>query len=201
MNEYLDLFLTFLKIGIMTFGGGYAMIPVVERELIKKKGWTTMEEVMEYYTIAQITPGIIMVNLATFVGFKQKGVLGGIIATIGVVLPGVSIIIVVAILISNFSEIAEVQHAFAGIRIAVGALILYTVIKLAKEIFKDIKAIIIYIIVFCISVSPRGILPALLKSPVLLVVVSGAAGLFIYRQKKPDDSGSGVPPSAGKEQA
>ena len=189
MKNYLEVFLTFLRVGVSTFGGGYAVIPVAERELVKKKGWVTMEEIMEYYTIAQITPGVIMVNLATFVGHKQKGILGGIIATIGIIFPGITIIIAAAILISNFAEIAAVQHAFAGIRIAVGALILDTVIKLAKGIFKDIKAIIIFIIVFGISVFPSGILPAFLKSPVLLVVASGAVGLFIYRQKKPGASG------------
>jgi len=184
MKEYLEIFLTFLKIGVSTFGGGYAMIPVVERELINKRGWTTMDEVMEYYTIAQITPGIIMVNLSTFVGYKQKGILGGIIATFGVFLPGASLIIAAALFISNFADIPEVQYAFAGIRIAVGALILDTVIKLVKGIFKDIKAFMIFLIVFGVSVLPAGILPPFLKSPVLLVLVSGLAGLFIYRQKR-----------------
>ena len=190
MKEYLEIFLSFLKIGCTAFGGGYAIIPLVERELIKKRGWVTMDEVMDYYTIAQITPGLIAINLSTFVGYKQKGIIGGILATLGFVLPGVSIIIAAALLISNFAELPVVRHAFAGIRIAVGALILDTVIRIVKGILKDIKALIIYILVFAISVFPRGVpplgtIPAFLKSPVTLVLVSGLVGLVIYRQKKP----------------
>ena len=189
MNKFLEIFWAFFRVGASTFGGGYAMIPVVERELIKKKGWVTMDEVMEYYTIAQITPGMIMVNLATFVGYKLKGGLGGVIATLAVIFPGVTIIIAAALLIRNFTDIAWVQHAFTGIRIAVGALVLDTVVKLVKGVLKDRKSLIILIFVFVISVFPSGILPAFIKSPVLLVAVSGVAGLFIYRQKK---TGSGA---------
>ena len=195
MKEYLDIFLAFLKIGSIAFGGGYAIIPLVDRELIKKRGWVTMDEVMDYYTIAQITPGLIAINLSTFVGYKQKGIPGGILATLGFIVPGVSIIMAAALLISNFAELPVVRHAFAGIRIAVGVLILDTVIKIVKGFFKDIKALLIYIIVFVISVFPRGvpplgILPAFLKSPVTLVLVSGLVGLLIYRQKKPPAQGS-----------
>ena len=187
MKEYLDIFFTFFRMGCMTFGGGYAMIPIVERELIKKKGWIPIEEVMDYYTVGQIIPGIIAVNLSTFVGYKRKGTLGGILAPIGFILPGVTIILALAIFISNFADIPVVQHAFAGIRIAVGALILDTVIKLAKGALKDAKAIVIFIIVFSLSVIPAGLvpIPAFLKSPVFLVPVSGLAGYIIYRLKKP----------------
>jgi chromate transporter len=174
----LEVFLTFLKLGCITFGGGYAMIPVVERELIKKRGWTTMDEVMDYYTIAQITPGIIAVNLSTFVGYKQKGILGGCLATLGFVLPGVSLIIAAALFITNFADFSMVQHAFAGIRIAVGALILDTVIKLIKGVFKDFKALVIYIIAFVLSALWQ-------VSPMLLILGAGAAGLVFYRTKKP----------------
>ncbi|MCL2130643.1 MAG: chromate transporter [Treponema sp.] len=183
MKMLIEVFLVFLKIGVSTFGGGYTMIPIVERELINKKGWINMDEVMEYYTIAQITPGIIMVNLSTFVGYKKKGILGGIIATLGVVLPGAIIIIAAALFISNLADRPIFFHIFAGIRIAVCALIADTVIKLAKTVFKDIKSIIIYIVVFGISVSPSGLLPVFLKSPVLLVLASGLAGLLFFRQK------------------
>ena len=188
MKGYLELFLAFLKLGCITFGGGYAMIPVVDRELVKKKGWITMDEVMDYYTIAQITPGIIAVNLSTFVGYKQKGHLGGFLATVGFVFPGATLILIAALFISNFTDIPAVQHAFTGIRIAVGALIMDTAIKLVKGFLKDIKALVIYIIVFVLAAFPSGILPTFLKSPVLLVLVSGLAGLFLYRQKKPNPS-------------
>lgn len=190
MKEYLDLFLVFVKLGLITFGGGYAMIPVVDRELIKKRGWINMDEVMDYYTIAQITPGIIAINLSTFVGHKQKGIAGGILATIGFALPGVTIITAIALFISNFMEIPAVRHAFTGIRIAVGALILDTVIKMVKGVFKDIKALVIYLIVFVLSVLPAGIVPALMKSPVLLIIASGLVGLFIYREKKGETPGA-----------
>ena len=184
MKEYLELLLIFMKMGCLAFGGGYVMVPLAERELIKKKGWITMDELMDYYTIAQITPGIIAVNLATFVGYKQKGPSGGIIATLGFIIPGVSFVIAAAIFISNFIDIPAVQHAFTGIRVAVGALILDTVIKMIKSGVKDIKAVIIFLLVFGVSVLPAGLIPAFLKSPVFLVVLSGLAGLLIYRQKK-----------------
>ena len=173
MKEYLELLLTFLKLGCITFGGGYAMIPIVERELIKKRGWTNMEEVMDYYTIAQITPGIIAVNLSTFIGYKKKGPLGGTLTTIGFVLPGISFIILAAVFIRNFEELPAVQHAFAGIRVAVGALILDTVIKMVKGIFKDWKALIFYIISFFLSAAFK-------ISPMIIILGAGLIGFFIY---------------------
>ena len=195
MKEYLEIFLAFLKMGSTAFGGAYALIPLVDRELIKKRGWITMDEVMDYYTIAQATPGLIAVNLSTFVGYKRKGILGGILATFGFVLPGVTIITIAALLIGNFTDLPIVKHAFAGIRIAVGAVILDIVIKLVKGIVKDKKALIIYVTVFLISVFPSGLpyqLPAFIRSPVTLVLVSGLAALLLCGQKKPappDDKG------------
>jgi chromate transporter len=135
LKSYLNLFLTFTKIGLSTFGGGYAMVPVLERELIDKRGWLTMDEVMDYYTIAQVTPGIIAVNISTFVGYKRKGIAGGILATMGFILPGVLLMTVISLFISRFAEYPAVRHVFAGIRIAVGALILDTVRKLVAGIF------------------------------------------------------------------
>ena len=201
MKEYIDIFVTFFRMGIMTFGGGYAMIPVVERELIKRKGWIPIEEVMDYYTVGQIIPGIIAVNLSTFVGYKRKGTIGGIVAPVAFILPGVSLVLVLAMFLSNFAEIPAVQQAFTGIRIAVGALILDTVIKLAKGVLKDARAITIFLVVFALSVLPAGFLPLpFLKSPVFLVPAAGIAGLIIYRQKKsppadgPGESGPEVRP-------
>jgi chromate transporter len=187
MNKYLEIFLAFFKMGCFAFGGGYAMVPLVERELIKKRGWTNLDEVIEWYTIAQITPGIIAVNLSTFMGYKQKGILGGILATVGFVLPGVSIIVAAAQLLNNFADNVIVKHAFAGIRVAVGALILDTVIRLVKGLYKSVKTLVIYLIVLFILLFP--LIPGLLKSPVLLVLLSGVAGLFIFREKAPIASG------------
>jgi chromate transporter len=163
--------------GCITFGGGYAVIPVVDRELIKKRGWVTMDEVMDYYTIAQITPGLIAINLSTFVGYKKKGPLGGILTTLGFALPGVTLIILVAFFISSIENYPLVSHAFTGIRIAVGALILDTVIKMVKGIFKDWKALVIYIIAFVLSVV-WGV------SPMLIILGAGLIGFFIYRPQK-----------------
>jgi chromate transporter len=163
--------------GCFTFGGGYVMIPIAERELVKKRNWTSMDEVMDYYTIAQITPGIIAVNLATFIGYKRKGYAGGILTTVGFVLPGVILIILAALLIKNFEELSVVQNAFAGIRIAVGALIIDTVIKMIKGIFKDWKAAIFFITALIISFVFK-------VSPMLIVLSAGVIGLLINYPKK-----------------
>jgi chromate transporter len=132
---------------------------------------------MNYYTIAQVTPGIIAVNLSTFIGYKRKGPLGGFLATVGFVLPGVVFITIIAICLSNFADIPAVQHAFTGIRVAVGALILDTVIKMVKGVFKNWKALTIYIIAFALSFVWN-------VSPAPLVIASGLTGLLVFRPKK-----------------
>ena len=147
MKEYLQLFLAFLKMGCITFGGGYAMIPIVDRELIKKRGWVTMDEVMDYFALAQITPGIIAVNVATFVGYKRLGIIGGILATIGIIVPGVTLMIIFSVSIRQIAEYEVVHHAFTGIRLSVCAFILNTIIKLHKGVIQNYKSIIILVIV------------------------------------------------------
>ena len=184
MKEYLNILISFLKVGIFTFGGGYAIIPMVEREIIKKRAWVSMDEAMEYYTVSQIMPGLIGVNLSIFVGNKLKGVFGGLLAAVGFILPGTLLIIAAAIFISNLADIPAVQHAFAGIRIGVGALILDTVIKLVKGTFKEARTILVFLFVFVLSVIPSGIVPSFMTSPVFLVLVSGLTALFVFRQKK-----------------
>jgi chromate transporter len=177
LNAWLELLWTFIKIGAMTFGGGYAMVPVIERELINKKGWTTMDEVLDYYTIAQVTPGIIAVNLSTFIGYKRKGPLGGVLCTLSFLLPGLVCMIVISLFIRRFAEYPAVQHAFTGIRVAVGALILDTVIKLLKGAFKDKKAVVIFIAGFVLSA-------VFSASPVLIILGAGIAGFLLYRPGK-----------------
>jgi chromate transporter len=177
LKEYFDLLATFFKLGALIFGGGYAMIPVVERELIKKKGWINMDEVMNYYVLAQVTPGVIAVNLSTFVGYKRKGPAGGVLATIGVVLPGIILVTIVAICLRSFADVPAVRHAFSGIRVAVGALILDTVIKMAKGVFKEWKSLGIYSAAFALSFV-WGV------SPALLIIASGVAGLLVFRKGK-----------------
>jgi chromate transporter len=173
VKDYFDLLRAFVVIGATTFGGGYAILPVLDRELIKKRGWITMDEVMDYFTIAQITPGIIAVNIATFVGYRRKGVAGGITATIGLVLPGVSLMLLISLFIQRFAEYKVVQRAFTGIRIAVCALILDTVLKLVKGFFKNYKSILIFVIAFALSV-------LFSVSPVYIILGAGLAGFLLF---------------------
>jgi chromate transporter len=135
-----------------------------------------MDEVMNYYTIAQITPGVIAVNLSTFVGCKRKGPLGGFVATLAFVLPGLSFITTIAVFLASFADFPAVKHAFTGIRVAVCALILDTVIKLVKKVFRDKKSVAISIIVFALSAVWS-------VSPMLLIIASGLLGLLVFRQK------------------
>ncbi|MDR2767586.1 MAG: chromate transporter [Treponema sp.] len=185
MIEFFDLFWTFIKIGFYTFGGGYAMIPVLERELIKKKGWITMDETLDYYTIAQVTPGIIAVNISTFVGYKRNGIAGGVIATMGFILPGVALMTIISIFIKRFAEYPVVQHAFAGIRIAVGALILDTIRKLLVNLFKaparrgaDNGAFVFFAAVFAAAFVLSAFFSA---SAALIVLAAGWAGFLCFR--------------------
>ena len=131
-----DLFLTFAKIGLFTFGGGYAMISLIENSCVEKKGWITHDEMMNVTVIAESTPGPIAINCATFVGYKQKGLIGAIAATIGLVLPSFSIIFLISMFLDNFLEIAWIAHAFMGIKIAVGILILDAAIKMIRKMQK-----------------------------------------------------------------
>ena len=176
MNEYLDLFLTFAKVGVCTFGGGAAMLPLLERELVENKHWVSEKDIMDYYAIGQCTPGIIAVNVATFVGKKVKGNLGGVVATLGIVFPSLVIITAIAKLIENFSSIEWVQHAFAGIRVAVCALIVNAVIKLAKNGIIDIATLIIAIVTLLGSIF-------LDLSPIVYVCQAAIAGIVLQVNK------------------
>lgn len=138
-------------IGLTTFGGGYAMISIIQRELVEKKKWITEEELMDYVAIAQITPGIVMVNTATFVGYKRKGVLGGIVGTLGVVTPSIIIITIIAAVLVNFADNEYVKHAFAGIRVCVSALIVNAVIGFIKKALIDVLTIITFVCVLIVS--------------------------------------------------
>ena len=172
MNTYLDLFLTFARIGGLTFGGGYAMLPMLQKEVVESRHWATEEELMDYYAIGQCTPGIIAVNTATFVGRKVKGDLGGIVATLGVVAPSLVIITVIAAFLQNFADYAVVKNAFAGIRVCVCVLIFNAVIKLWKKSVIDKPTLVICLVVILGSVF-------LNLSPILFVVVAGVAGAVI----------------------
>ncbi len=170
MKELFTLFYTFAKIGLFTFGGGYAMLPLFEKELVDRHSWITNDELLDYFAIAQCTPGVIAVNTATFVGCKKRGVIGGICATLGVVFPSIIIITLIAMLVRGFAEIELVAHALAGIRIAVCALILSSVIKIGKKSLKNAMSWIIFGIVFLLA-SFTGIPTA------FIVIAVGVFGL------------------------
>lgn len=144
MIELLELFAVFFKIGLFTFGGGLAMLPLLERELTSKRSWASSEELLDYYAIAQSTPGIIAVNVATFIGFKRKKIIGGIVATAGMVTPSLIIITIIAEFISNFEDIVWVQKALAGINVAVAALLTYSVFTFAKKTIKTWWSFLLY---------------------------------------------------------
>lgn len=189
MNEYLQLFLTFAQVGVCTFGGGYAMLPILQREVVEKKGWCTGEELTDYFAIGQCTPGVIAVNTATFVGAKRKGTLGGIIATLGMVFPSVVIITLIAAFLRNFADIPAVGHAFAGVRAAVVALIASSVLKLGKTTVKSISSVCIFAAVLLLSVFDKQLeaaFPAVafFFSPVTYVVLAGVAGLVMTLCKR-----------------
>jgi len=194
LNIYLDLFLTFAKVGVCTFGGGYAMLPILQREIVEKKGWATDEELTDYFAIGQCTPGVIAVNTATFIGRKYKGIPGGVFSTLGVVFPSVVIITLIAAFLSNFADIPVVQHALAGVNACVVALIASSVVKLGKSSLKNRKSWCIFVVVLALSVfgsmftvaSMAGtlghVIDALL-SPAPLVVCAGVAGCLLFLPK------------------
>lgn len=149
-NIYLDLYITFAKIGSLTFGGGIAMLPMMQNELIDTKQWVSENEILDYYAIGQSTPGIIAVNVATFVGYKKAGILGGIIATLGVITPCVVLITILANLIDSIDHYPNVQKALKGINVAVCALITDTTLNFAKKTSKGAVSILLMLLSFCL---------------------------------------------------
>ena len=176
MKELLELYWTFVKIGCVTFGGGYAMLPILERELADRRGWTTLDELQDYFAIGQCTPGVIALNVSTFIGEKRRGVPGAIAATTGFLTGPVLIILAISIFLRNFARIPEVQHAFAGIRVCVCVLILQAVLRLWKKSIVDPFTLGLYAAVFALSVF-RGYLPFDVPAAVL-VILSGLAGVL-----------------------
>lgn len=146
LKGFCSLFLTFVKIGLFTIGGGFAMMPMIKKELIDKRQWMTEEDLIDYYAIGQSTPGIVAVNVATFIGYKQFGILGGIVATIGIVFPSIVIICILASLISSISDFPIVQKALKGINVSVAALMTNVVCGFAK---KTINTIVAFTICLC----------------------------------------------------
>lgn len=177
MNTLLDLYLTFAKLGLFTFGGGYAMLPLLEREVVEKKKWASHEEILDYYAIGQSTPGIIAINTSTFCGYSVAGNFGGIVASLGFITPSIIIITIIAKFLKSFSDFALVQHAFSGIRIGVCALVFYSVVKMIK---KDANTKLKFSI-FLVTFIAIGLLSI---SPILVVVCVGIFGVILGRRKK-----------------
>ena len=166
------MFITFAKVGVMTFGGGYAMLPILQREVVEKKGWATEEELMDYYAIGQCTPGVIAVNTATFIGMKYKRIRGAVIASLGVVFPSLVIITAIAGILTRFSHLVWVQDAFAAIRVCVCVLIFNAVRKLLKKAVVDVWSLLIFLAVLAASVFTS-------LSPVIYVVLAALAGIVM----------------------
>lgn len=177
MNLYWQLFKAFFRVGILTFGGGYAMLPILRREVVETNAWCTDEELADYYAIGQCTPGIIAVNTATFIGYKLKGIPGGVFATLSLVLPSFLIILAIAAVLENFAHLPVVINAFAGIRVAVVALVLNAVLKLLKTSVVDKATLMLFLLVFILASVFR-------VSPVLFVLVAGLAGILLKTWKE-----------------
>lgn len=177
MNPCLDLFFTFSRIGVCTFGGGYAMLPLLRHEIVEKRSWATEDELMDYYSIGQCTPGVIAVNTATFIGYKIRGVPGAIFATAGMVFPSLVIIILIASSIQQFAHLPIVQHAFSGIRIAVCALVLQSVWKISRKSVVDYVTAGILLVTF-VAIAFFHI------SPILMIGFSAAVGIIVGRVRR-----------------
>ena len=199
MNFYVDLFLTFAKVGVCTFGGGYAMLPILQREVVEKKHWVTDEAITDYYAIGQCTPGIIAVNTSVFIGHQLRKVPGGIVAALGVVFPSFVVITIIAAFLANFADLPVVQHALAGINVVVVALIASSVIKLGKTTLKNAPSVCVFLGVLVLgelagllnvpSDTPLGGALNLLANPAVLVVLAGIAGWLLFRAKNQGEEG------------
>lgn len=177
MKKLWELYITFLRVGGLTFGGGMAMLPMLKKEVVEKKGWSTEEELLDIYAIGQCTPGIIAVNTSTYIGYEQAGIIGGICGTLGMITPSLIIITLVATILNRFITEPMIIHALSGIRVAVCALMLNTVISLAKTGVKDYLGALIFLSGFFLATfSP---IPT-----IVLVVCAALAGIGISIRKE-----------------
>ncbi len=177
VKKLLSLFFTFAKIGSITFGGGLTMLPLLTKEIVEKRKWATEEELLDYYAVGQCTPGIIAVNTATFIGYYQAGVPGGILATLGMVTPSIIIIIAVAAVLQQFMEYQIVASALMGIRAVVCSLLAHTVITLGKKSLINTVSVVMFIIslILCFVFD---------ITPIIIVILGGVAGIVIGKIKE-----------------
>ncbi len=170
MKELWELFVMFLNIGAFTFGGGFAMLPIIQKEVVETRRWATDEEIIDCFAIGQCTPGVIAVNTATFIGYKRKGIAGGIVATAGVILPSLVIITIIATFFQQFQNYKIVQYAFGGIRVGVIALITMTIYTMFKQTVKNLLGIVIFVFAFIIIAFTN-------LSPIIVIVISALLGI------------------------
>ncbi len=182
MKILADLFLTFAKIGLFTFGGGYAMISLIDRSCVEKKRWISHDEMMDITVIAESTPGPIAINCATYVGYKQKGLVGAVAATVGIVLPSFCIIFLISSFLDGFLEIAWVAHAFKGIKIAVGILILDASVRMICKMPKKPLQLAIMGGSFCAMMLINIV--AVRITSITLMLIAGILSLSIFLAKR-----------------
>ncbi len=173
----MTMFMIFFRMGAFTFGGGYAMLPIIQEEIVHKRKWATDEEILDYYAIAQCTPGIIAINTATFIGYKKKGIIGAVFSTMGLVSPSLIIITIISKFFKEFQNYELVQHAFNGIQVVVVALITITVANMFKQSVKDNYGKILFLMSFII-------IGFLKLSPIIVVIGSSMAGILRFRNKE-----------------
>lgn len=174
MKELFALYAAFFRIGGLTFGGGLTMLPMLKHELVEKKNWVTEDELLDYYAVGQCTPGIIAVNTATFVGYKRKGIIGGIFSTLGMISPSLIIISILALFLEQWMSNVWVNHAVNGIKVVVCALMLNTVVTMAKKTVVSLLCGCIAVIAFLLALFTP-------VPTVLIVVIAGILGVILYK--------------------
>ena len=174
MKELFALYAAFFRIGGLTFGGGLTMLPMLKHELVEKKNWVTEDELLDYYAVGQCTPGIIAVNTATFVGYKRKGIIGGIFATLGMISPSLIIVSILALFLEQWMSNVWVNHAVNGIKIVVRALMLNTVVTMAKKTVVNVLCGCIAIVAFLLALFTP-------VPTVLIVIIAGVTGVILYK--------------------
>ena len=174
IKELAEIFSTFFKIGILTFGGGYTMLPLLQKDIVQKLRWATSEEIIDYYAISQSLPGLIAVNTTMLIGYKRKKFWGVLVSALGMACPSIIIILIIALFIRNFLDLDSVKHAFNGIRVAVAVLILNTVVSMWKSSVKERACVLIFLVAL-LAFSFTGI------SPILPVAAGAAAGIALRK--------------------
>ncbi|MCF2668770.1 chromate transporter [Faecalicatena contorta] len=177
LKKLRDLYISFFKIGGLTFGGGLAMLPMLQREVVEERHWCTEEEILDMYAIGQCTPGIIAVNTATYVGYKQAGFTGGVAGTLGVISPSIIIICLIASILQNFIHLPLVVHALAGIRVIVCALMLNTVVSMARKGIIDKLGAILFLVAFllaCFTPIPTAV----------IIILAGLVGIIAKKLER-----------------